>query len=499
MPLVSERRSAALGSPLVALLAAACGTSPAGPDGAGVDTPTIDARATDAAATDTATPDGGSASDGGVHWLDPLGYTKPAFLPVAVPDEATCPNRYWVDQAAGSGSACTATAPCGWAGLAGKPGTTGGPAYVYLRGDARLELSATLFGAAGAEVVIVPWPGSHDVVTMASQGSNSRAGANTIAGNNVHHIVMDGGPDLLFSFAGRGPSTDQNNYTLIISSSNVTVARTRIHAGDGYGPTLGVATGSGSNVHDITWVNNEMYDSTHYYGVYTGGGTGCAAGDTSHQRVRFLNNVFRDICGRGIQIEPRASAEDTYVIGNVFHHVGYGECLGQVSAAVQPADACSGTIRGIHVENNLMFDLGGGGVTLVGDFQDVSILQNTIFDFARSTPLSTSSHGIGCYSDGCHGIVRNNIVVQVTAPDIDPLNRASGLTTQNNLCDHGCGGASQSGTAATVFASTDPHSPLFLTLAPGSPAIDHGYATGITTSYFGDTRHDPLDIGADEH
>jgi len=443
--------------------------------------------------------DGGTSTTDGVHWLDPLGYQKPAFLPIVVPDETTCPNRYFVDQADGGGSECTETAPCDWSGLEGKPGTAGGPAYVHLRGDARLELTGTLYGTEGAEVVIVPWPGSAAVVTMTAGGTGSRLDANRIDGPNVHHIVMDGGPDLLFSFVGSGPSTEQNSYTLTISSSYITVARTRIHAGDGYGPALGVGTGTGS-YHHIYWINNEMYDSTHYYGVYTGGGTGCTAGDTSHSYVHFLNNIFRNICGRGIQIEPRDSADHTYVMGNAFHDVGYGSCIGQVSAAVQPADACGGEISETHIENNLMFDLGGGGVTLVGTFPETHVYNNTIYDYAKSTPLSTASHGIGCITDGCPGTVRNNIVLGNHGMGINPLNRSTGFTATDNLCETGtsCGSDSRSGEPETVFASTSPDDPDFLKLAPGSSAIDEGYATGVTGSYFGDARTEPLDIGADE-
>lgn len=43
----------------------------------------------------------GAQTSGGVQWLDSLAYEKPAFYPLTVPDEASCPNKYYVDLTAG--------------------------------------------------------------------------------------------------------------------------------------------------------------------------------------------------------------------------------------------------------------------------------------------------------------------------------------------------------------------------------------------------------------
>src|SRR5437660_7995572 len=40
----------------------------------------------------------------GVVWLDSAGYTKPAFFPIAVPDEATVTNKYFIDLTSGAGT-----------------------------------------------------------------------------------------------------------------------------------------------------------------------------------------------------------------------------------------------------------------------------------------------------------------------------------------------------------------------------------------------------------
>src|SRR5207253_513352 len=63
------------------------------------------------------------STTGGVNWLDPLGYTKPAFRPIAEP--APGANQYWVDLGTGSGTACTSSLPCSLTTVQGKPGTHG--------------------------------------------------------------------------------------------------------------------------------------------------------------------------------------------------------------------------------------------------------------------------------------------------------------------------------------------------------------------------------------
>jgi hypothetical protein len=443
-------------------------------------------------------------TSGEVNWIDPLGYQKPQFMPITVPDEAICSNKYYVDQQSGSGTICSQDSPCNWSGLSGKPGITGGPAYIYLKGNARLQLTGTLYGSAGNEIVIKPWPGDSASVTMSTTGGGNYTDANIIKGTNIHHLVLDGGADMQFDFIGASSPNNQNAYTLVVSSNYITVARSKIHSGAGYGPSLGVGTGAGT--YDHIWIiNNEIYDANHAgapYGVYTGGGTGCASGDTSHSYVYFLNNIIRNICGRGIQIEPRNSANYTFVEGNTFHDTGTNSCgFGQISSAVQPADSCGGSISNTYINNNLMFSLGGGGVGLVGSFTGTQIFNNTIYDYAKATPLSTNSHGIGCYSDGCPAEVENNIIFQANASGINPINRGSGFTTGSNLCESGldCGDNSRAGTRANTFTSYDSNNINFLRILQTSNTVDYGINNGITSSYFGVIRSGTPDIGADEY
>src|SRR5690349_112310 len=72
---------------------------------------------------------------GGVNWLDPLAYRKPAFVPITVPGTAVA--TYYIDGSSGTdGGACSQSSPCKYfSNLCGKTGMTGGPVFVYIKGN----------------------------------------------------------------------------------------------------------------------------------------------------------------------------------------------------------------------------------------------------------------------------------------------------------------------------------------------------------------------------
>lgn len=445
-------------------------------------------------------------TSGGVNWLDTLTYTKPTFIPLSVPDESSVANKYYVDMSSGSGSTCSQAAPCSSIeAVSGKPGTNGGPAYIYVRGNGRLNLTgSTLAGSAGNEIVVKPWPGSSTPAVMTASGGCNVSDANTISGSNTHHVIFDGGPDMLLRFNGSGCTSNQNGYTVVVRSNDITLYRVRIDAKGSGGPALGPGTGSGTHTSNFKFINSELYGATRYYGVYTGGGTGCAAGDTSHTNLEFRNSIFRQIDGRGIQIEPRADSSGVIVDGNAFHGVGYNSSgTSSISGAVQVANACGGTTNGIVVSNNLMWDLGGGGVLVFVSPSSASafrVINNTIYDYGRATPISLNSHAITCYSDGCKAEVRNNIILAPRNSGVNPLNRDSGLTTGDNLCESGsrCGSGAASGTASTAFLSTSPTSNSFL-FPVGAALKSAVLQTGVQTDYLGKARiSSSVDTGAME-
>jgi len=443
-------------------------------------------------------------TSGGVNWLDPLAYTKPAFYPIVLPNEATTGNKYYVDMSNGSGSTCSQTAPCSSINsVAGKPGTNGGPAYIYMKGTGYLSLSnSALAGSVGQEIVVKPWPNDSTPSVMTAQGGCGVNNANTIAGSGTHDVVFDGGPNMLFRFIGSGCTSNQNGYSVVVASNDITLYRVRIDAHGSSGPALGAATGSGTSTSNFRFINSELYGATRYYGVYTGGGTGCTAGDTSHTNMEFRNSIFRQIDGRGIQVEPRSNSSGMIIDGNAFHGVGY-DASGTtgISGAVQIADACGGTTSGVVVSNNLMWDLGGGGVLIfVGESTTSAfrVINNTIYGYGGATPVTLNSHGITCYTDGCKAEVRNNTILAPLNGGINPLNRASGFATSNNLCESGasCGASALSATASNSFVSTSSNSASFL--FPAGAALKNGVLqAGITTDYLGNLRPSTgIDIGA---
>lgn len=399
-----------------------------------------------------------------VNFLDSLTYTKPPCYQVSVPDEASVSNKYYVNFTSGSGSTCSQGSPCGdISSVGGKAGTSGGPAVIYVKGNGYLNLTASqLAGSSGNEIVVKPWPSDSTPTVLTAQSGCNISNANTIAGANTHHIIFDGGPDMLIRFVGSGCTSSQNGYTLVVKSNNITMWRVRCNANDSGGPCLGPATSATTDA--FRWINGEIYGATRYYGVYTGGGATCDAvsgGDTSHTNMEFRNSVFRQIDGRGIQIEPRASSSGIIIDSNVFHGIGYNNSgTSSISGAVQPADACLPNGQDITdgvVSNNLMWDLGGGGVMMFVDGATWEVYNNTIWDYANQSSPTTNSHGIACTAAGaCSPKVHNNIILAPVQGGIEALRNGSNMDTNDNLCESGqtCGNNALTGTAASAFDST---------------------------------------------
>jgi hypothetical protein len=433
---------------------------------------------------------------GGVNFTDPLGYTKPAFYPISYPSEADCGgNVYYVDRLSGSGTSCTHDQPCAWTALSGKPGMAGGPARIYLKGGTQnMTITSGMYGSAGNEIVILPWPDSSADVVFSSGGTYG----NRIGGATAHHIIFDGGPKMQFVFNSVGGS-GETNYNVTTAGDYITFYRCRFDNNANSGPVIGPAVGSGTYTNYNYFINCEIYDAMNLYGVYTGGGTACSAGDTGHNYLYFINNIFRDICGRGIQIEPRDYSDHTYVIGNAFHNIGYGcSNLNQVSSCVQPATACGGINSYLYVYNNIAWDLGGGFFYINGSASNAFAWNNTVYDYAKSPRTAqTQSHAFSC--DSGPMTARGNIALRSNAGGVVAFNRCS-FTQSNNLCEDGtCTG--YSGTQSSEFVSYDAASVDHLKLKAGATSIGHGYDMSemFASSYFEDSRILPFDIGADEY
>jgi hypothetical protein len=446
-------------------------------------------------------------TSGGVSWPDTTVYQKPAFISITTPNEATAPNKYYVDMTAGSGTTCSQAAPCNDVTVTiGKAGTTGTGAFIYVKGSGYLNLNGvTFYGSPGSEIVIKPWPGSSTPAVFTAQSGCNRPNANTVSqiGGTVHDIIIDGGPNMLFTFKGSGCTGNQNGYDLVVCANDLTVYRVELDGNNSGGPVFGPAVGSGCNQQHMKMINSDITNGGNYYGVYGGGGTSCSAGDTTFTDMRFLNNVIRHADGRGIQIEPRANSDGLTITGNVFYDIGYdrsGNNAGP-SAAVQPAISCNGSTNHILIANNMMWNLGGGCVRVdfggVGGASTFQILNNTCWDYAKASgAANTSSHGIGSPSSSNAAEVRNNIIIGDNQPGtvcaLD-CTRSGSFVTGTNMCEStagGCGSNSVTATAAQAFSTTSP-SLAFLMPSSNSPAIGAGadlYSEAVTIDYLAAAR-----------
>ncbi len=448
-------------------------------------------------------------TSGGVTFADTLGYTKPQFYPITVPTEADVTNKYYVDLTSGSGTLYTQANPgLTLEGLEGKTGMNGGPAYVYVKGSAKFDISGvTINGSSGNEIVIKPWPGETAAVTFPSDGgaSASIAQANLISGANVHHLIVDGGPLMLFRFTGTS-STGQNAYTFVIQSNNITIARCRVSQNAGTGPAIGPGVGDLIDIVNFKLINSEIFDVQNdagaAYGMYEGGGSNCSTGRSTYNDLRILNCIFRDILDNGIQIEPRNDTSiGLYIDGCAIHSLGQS---GGDRPGIGIASACGASFTDTFIRNNILFNLSYGGIVTDGG-TNMQVVSNTIYDYAQNQTETLQSHGITSTTDGQAMIVRNNAVANSNSnTGVNAYNRTSGWTASNNYSSNvqtDTGTSPQTGAAADTFQSLDSNVSTFLWPKNTGNLYANGWSGAPTPDYLGQSRplDGAMDIGAIEY
>jgi hypothetical protein len=468
-----------------------------------------------------------ATTTGGVNWLDTLAYTKPAFYPLTVPDETTS-DKYYVDLASGSDSAnCTTTGtPCltmnGLAGKAYSPLRGGASigAYVYLKGNGYFNLTTSFYGASGKEIVIKPWPGdSTTVYTFTAANCTTSSGPNHIGSNDdptsVSYVIIDGGPNLQFKFRGYSSTGCNINYSggVNLNGSYNTVYRCQFTGnGQNNQDLMGIGNSqTGDTFNNLYLINNEWHtgntytgsaDSDQNYGVYAGGGSSCSAGSSGSTlaNLKFINNIFRDLGSLGVQVEPRNASTGLTIEGNAFHNLGKHSCGGNwhCRPAIAVTDSCGGNQTGIIIRNNLIWDVASAGMWLYGG--SGVIYNNTIYKWYQGDVDDAFNEAIAGWNSLSGFTVRNNMFD--SAGNGQLIFRQTPGTSTNNMCESGksCGSSSQTYVAAAAVQSTDENNLNFMRIKTASPAIDHGYTTGVTSYYYGSgTRTGTLDIGADEY
>jgi hypothetical protein len=438
-----------------------------------------------------------------VNWLDPLGYKKPAPLTVNEPNEASVPNKYWVDLSNGSGSTCSQSSPCGAiANVIGKPGTNGGPAVIYVKGTGGMSLyNDTLQGSGDADcrsascanwILIRNWPAG-------TPGCTSECSA-TITGNSnmnspsgVSHIVIDGGPNLKIAFNSNGATATYVNHVI---ANYVIVYRTQTYC-TGSNQQLGWSVGDSPASSHVYFINNEFYGcgstGDQISAVYVGPGSSGGYTDFA-----FQNNIVRNFYGDGLEINPRVTSTGLTITGNAIHDVGFGTCGNSwlcrpgITVSIQSGGGNNNTV----IENNLIWNTASGCIwDRGGGTPKPLIANNTCYNYGTGSSASNPNpQGISGYSNGGTAVVENNILY---APNGTVPFDGSSFSASHNVCAGSCGSASQTWNSTTVL-STDPTSSNFMVVASGSSAVGKGVVlAGLTTAYSGGTRStSSFDIGA---
>lgn len=430
-----------------------------------------------------------------VNWLDPLGYTKPRAVTVSEPNESTVANKYWVDLGSGSGSSCTQSAPCALSAVSGKAGTTGGPAYIYLRGSGAIG-SPTLYGSLGKEVVIKPWDSS---TTATITGRNNWT-------TKLQYVIWDGGQSLGIKFLNStGGQFDPSVYFNATAGleSNITFYRTQWQV-----TGMGEWIAQWGVINNISFVNNEFYatnasDTSNQHHIYLSGASNYGASGN----VVFQSNIFRDTPGEAIEVRLYQNLSGLTFDGNVFHNLGKGTCSSSWkcrSAITLAIGSGSPSLTGVVISNNLIWDTGEGAVRMWAG--SASVYNNTVYNWGMGSPANAGygQWAFFGYENDASGTIKDNII-DATGTTANGYTKTafdgSPFTTAGNVCTAGsCGSSGIMAAAGSLLTglltSTDQNNSQFLVPTASSSANTGGVSDGITLDYLGGSRPSTPGIGA---
>ena len=269
----------------------------------------------------------GAQTTGGVNWLDPLAYQKPAFVSITEPDNPVA--TYYIDGTSGSGSTCSSGSPCKFfSDLCGKTGMTGGPVYVYIKGTIDTGGGnffynyTNCYGSPGSEILVRPWPGF--TATIAGTGNNVMGGDSP---SQTHDWIFDGGPSLGITIKTQN---DNTKVGIRVNANNFTFYRVQGTCSNNAGGDIIVTTAAG--VTNLKIINSEFYDCVdgtagdQQGAVYLGS---CVCNGTcGYSNFTFRNNIVRNFGGEGIELNPRVASSGAIISGSAFRHTGFQTCSG---------------------------------------------------------------------------------------------------------------------------------------------------------------------------
>jgi hypothetical protein len=450
---------------------------------------------------------------GGVNWLDPLAYRKPAFVSITVPSSAVA--TYYIDGGGGSdGGACSQSNPCKYlANLCGKAGMTGGPVFVYIKGNVGsssgnyLYQLTNCYGSQGSEIYVRPWPGF--TASLVSTGNNLIGAASSAdASPYAHDWIFDGGPNMGITVVVPG-GTDPANIGIRLNAVRFTFYRMRFTCNKGNGGE-GIET-TAAGVAGLRVINSEFYDCRGASGlqqsaVYMAGDV--CNGSASYSNFLFQNNIVRNMGGEGVELNPRQDSPGAVIEGNAFHDIGYNTCTSTWNC--RPAitvSSCGGTPSGVQISNNLMWNISAGCVWAKAG--DIAIYNNTCYDYGKQqngdgtggTIAQSEGIAIGSSNNGGNVTTRNNIIFSVVGKN--PFDSSSlAMKASNNICAAGksCGASSVAWTNSIVL-STAENNASFLKIDTSSAGAGAGvnlFSGGVALDYAGVPRLSAglFDIGA---
>ena len=406
-------------------------------------------------------------------------FERPQLIPVNKPSDG---NIYYIDAKAPPGGNGL-TQSTAWDSIEDADGVVGPSAIVKIKAGTYPELIwNSSSGTSGKEIVIQPY----------GDGMVYIEGANRI---ESRYIIIDGGEDQLITF--RRSSGD----TIILGlyGDYITLCGIVIEGPSGdCGNTNNTGIGVGSPTYQGT--------TTDFYEILSPKIYNVTFKDLNHKGIYYhaakngelRNNIFQDIEGNSIQLNPRGGhyIDGLIIDGNaIFNN---GPCVFLANGiGVFGMSSSQGTnpyMRNIIISNNYIWNnsdehglkIDSPFLNSSGNHNALQIHNNTIFGMAQ--------YGIRVSSGTVDNevIIKNNLFSNNGSGGIYVHSGVS-LVQHNNLTSN----------PSSSFASTDVNSDNYLKLSPMSEAINQGadLREVIQNDYFGNLRpqNEEFDIGAHEY
>ncbi|HYG87338.1 MAG TPA: carbohydrate-binding domain-containing protein [Azospirillum sp.] len=243
--------------------------------------------------------------------------------------------------------------------------------------------------------------------------------------------------------------------------------------------------------------------SSWQFGIYTGGSNSVVQNSKVHDLLQssdVMDQASDGSGGAGIMGDGWSGGTNIKVLNNEVFNIG-------------PSDESSSLVHGVYmstsgeVQNNVIGNVVGDGITTWHDATDLEILNNTVFEARGAGIMIGSGDHYNSSAPNDNTRVANNIVYN-NATGIQEYGEvgSNNSYTNNLVSGNGSDWSLQNG-SDTGTVSADPEFVDYVAtgggdyrLASGSPAIDAGTSSGApSTDASGANRVGAVDIGAYEY